>query len=113
MCSHFNRFNVFVENCPSQQKGQLKTKKGNGGVGTCVFPFTYKTTTYTTCGDMESYGGVGWCAWDDIYKSGRWGYCTSSCPVGNSSCLSIFIVPYLYIYIIIINMTTLSICVVH
>lgn len=62
--------------CQSQTKGNLVTSKGEGGVGTCTFPFTYSGTTYNSCASPIDYGGVGWCAWDTTYLDGRWGYCS-------------------------------------
>ena len=66
--------------CSSQAKGSLVTDMGEGGVGACVFPFTYNGTTYTECASPVEYGTVGWCAWDKDYQSDRWGYCTDACP---------------------------------
>ena len=68
--------------CQSQTKGSLVTSKGEGGVGTCTFPFTHSGTTYNSCASPDDYGGVGWCAWDTTYLDGRWGYCSpdSGCP---------------------------------
>eukprot|EP01049_Picozoa_sp_SAG25_P005918 SAG25_NODE_422_length_8201_cov_86.324940_1_plen_2351_part_10 len=71
---------ALAKTCNSQQKGTLVTTKGNGINGICKFPFTYKGKTFAACADPAIYGGVGWCALDTNYRSGRWGYCTSSCP---------------------------------
>ena len=67
--------------CTAQTKGSLITEGGEGNVGTCVFPFSYKDVTYKTCAQKADYGGVGWCAFNSTYTpgSGEWGYCTASC----------------------------------
>ena len=81
--AQFNTFSV-LKSCPSQKRGTLPTSKKEGAVGTCVFPFTQSDKTYMSCAELKDYGGVGWCSWDAAYSwnSGRWGYCTSTCPVG-------------------------------
>ena len=83
------RYNVsfhILEDCESQERGQLKTKKSyNGGKGTCIFPFNYKNSTYISCANPTEYGGVGWCAWDRDYQQDRWGYCSSSCPLSKKN----------------------------
>lgn len=73
--------------CISQVKGSLPSPHGIGDVGTCVFPFVYRGTEYSSCAEKESYGGVGWCAFDADYSSGRWGYCTPGpgCPDGTAT----------------------------
>ena len=79
--------NIFINctglnTCLSQEKGNLITEQGTGGVGTCVFPFTHSGTTYAYCAMLKKYGGVGWCAWDYVFQIGRWGYCTTACHLG-------------------------------
>ena len=74
--------------CPSQPKGALPSARGEGGEGTCTFPFTYSGTTYTSCAKVSDYGGVGWCAWDADYTKDRWGYCTKECPGYPCKCRS-------------------------
>ena len=79
---------LIVGTCQSQKKGTLRTNEDDGNAGQCVFPFTHSGVTYTACASPEEYGGVGWCAWDHEYAgyfSGRWGYCTSECPLGRKN----------------------------
>ena len=67
--------------CQATSPECYPSRKGQGANGTCVFPFKYDYRTYSSCADPEDYAGVGWCAFDSDYSSGRWGYCTSSCPM--------------------------------
>ena len=47
----------------------------------CVFPFTYKGSTYTECTLFDNVGGKAWCSTKEPY-SGRW----SPCDCSKSSC---------------------------
>ena len=40
---------------------------------TCVFPFTYKGTTYSGCTSQDDKKP--WCAYDSSYQPTRWKYC--------------------------------------
>lgn len=53
----------------------------------CVFPFTYKGTTYDKCTAVDHEEGLEWCSTQvdseggHVTGSGRWGVCTSpACP---------------------------------
>ena len=52
----------------------------------CVFPFTYLGSNYTTCTEQESPSGEAWCATkvdDNGDYIGKWGYCGAACGVQN------------------------------
>ena len=73
---------LLLEMCRTDTKTKLEltTSQGEGSAGTCVFPWKYDGEWNYSCIGKTAYGGVGWCAFDKTYVSGRWGYCTDSCP---------------------------------
>ena len=48
---------------------------GGNSVGACVFPFTYKGVTYTSCTVIDNKD-VPWCSLTSSYETGnRWARC--------------------------------------
>ena len=78
----YNPVLLLLEICQTDTKTKLglTTSKGEGSVGTCVFPWKYDGEWNYSCIGKTAYGGVGWCAFDKTYVSDRWGYCTENCP---------------------------------
>ena len=72
-----NQHRVVDENTPTGGKiGAPLVAKDSDLPPLCVFPFTYKSTTYSSCSDMGANGepqAFLWCAHDTVYKSGNEG----------------------------------------
>ncbi len=64
----------------TDRKGPQKLKK-------CVYPFIFKTKTYTTCTDASREDGTYWCSTkvdkDGAYIDGEWGFCDADCNNNN------------------------------
>ena len=61
--------------------GGCKTVKGRD----CVFPFTYRGQSYSSCTTTESDNGAAWCA-TEVDSAGavvhsKWQDCKPECPV--------------------------------
>ena len=61
--------------------GGCKTVDGRD----CVFPFTYRGLSYSSCTTAESVNGAAWCA-TEVDSSGavvhsKWQDCEPECPV--------------------------------
>ena len=68
------------------------TTGGTAGGAPCVFPFTYRGRSYTTC-TTDRNNDIAWCSTAAVYASTNWGNCVGkSClPVLFSPCKCIII----------------------
>merc|ERR1712060_169217 len=77
-----------LQDNPDRMGGPCTTVSGKVVGAPCVFPFTYKDTSYTSC--KPSVGSKkSWCSTktdsSGVYVSGYWGYCPSGgCPTGEN-----------------------------
>merc|ERR1719350_1617976 len=68
--------------CPISEREQGTCKSVSGDK--CIFPFTYKGTSYNTCTNTESANGLVWCATEVRGENSvayNWDDCSSDCFV--------------------------------
>ena len=67
----------------TQARGSSCLGQGGNKDGPCIFPFKYRGTWHTQCGDYGNYGNGDWCATevDDNGEYTKFGFCTRTSRV--------------------------------
>ena len=95
MCNPFQQFSTMRTYYLAAGVEQVWTDGGNAGGAPCVFPFIYKSKSFTECTDVDE--SRPWCATSGNYaREKEWGFCLGE-PKTIKISLTVVLSQYLHI----------------